>query len=170
MRGIHSNKSEIRQEVFTEVAKMAFDGGDFSRMEELPYKLVPGEISNYYDNIFLARAIVGERIRTTMGLPVRNFSQHAPLSAGIEKSAIDEKYYDPPLINIIKFACHACPEKRTMVTNGCQGGAGAISTVQTASKALDKQKEESALKNCSETGYAAYLEMIAEDRKGNQIE
>ena len=52
MRGIHSNKSEIRQEVFTEVAKMAFDGGDFSRMEELPYKLVPGEISNYYDNIF----------------------------------------------------------------------------------------------------------------------
>lgn len=121
MRGIHSNKSEIRQEVFTEVAKMAFDGGDFSRMEELPYKLVPGEISNYYDNIFLARAIVGERIRTTMGLPVRNFSQHAPLSAGIEKSAIDEKYYDPPLINIIKFACHACPEKRTMVTNGCQG-------------------------------------------------
>lgn len=57
----------------------------------------------------------------------------------------------------------ACP-------GGCLGGAGAISTVQTASKALDKQKEESALKNCSETGYAAYLEMIAEDRKGNQIE
>ena len=36
MRGILSNKSEIRQEVFTEVAKMAFDGGDFSRMEGWP--------------------------------------------------------------------------------------------------------------------------------------
>lgn len=48
-------------------------------------------------------------------------SEHAPLSEGIDKSAIDEKYYDPPLINIIKFACHACPEKRTFVTNACQG-------------------------------------------------
>ena len=34
---------------------------------------------------------------------------------------IEEKYYEPPLINIIKFACHACPEKRVYVTDGCQG-------------------------------------------------
>lgn len=121
MRGIYSNKTEIRHQVFTEVARMAYEGGDFSRIEELPFKLVPGEIGNYYDNIFLERAIIGERLRATMGLPIRNFSEHAPLAEGIDKSAIDEKYYDPPLINIIKFACHACPEKRTIVTNGCQG-------------------------------------------------
>lgn len=121
MRGIRSDKSRIRHMVFTEVARMAFDGGDFSRIEQLPYKLVPGEISNYYDNIFLERAIIGERLRTTIGLPVRSLSQHAPLSEGIEESAIEEKYYEPPLVNIIKFACHACPEKRTIVTNGCQG-------------------------------------------------
>lgn len=121
MRGIYSNKTEIRHQVFTEVARMAYEGGDFSRIEELPYKLVPGEIGNYYNNIFLERAIIGERLRATIGLPIRNFSEHAPLSEGIDKSAIDEKYYDPPLINIIKFACHACPEKRTFVTNACQG-------------------------------------------------
>ena len=104
MRGIRSDKSRIRHMVFTEVARMAFDGGDFSRIEQLPYKLVPGEISNYYDNIFLERAIIGERLRTTIGLPVRSLSQHAPLSEGIEESAIEEKYYEPPLVNIIKFA------------------------------------------------------------------
>ena len=57
----------------------------------------------------------------TMGLPIRKMSEHAPLSEGIDASAIDEKYYDPPLINIIKFACHACPEKRVFITNACQG-------------------------------------------------
>ncbi len=121
MRGIYSNKTEIRHQVFTEVAKLAYEGGDFVRIDELPYKLVPGEIANYYDNIFLERAIIGERLRATIGLPIRNLSEHSLLSEGIDKSAIDEKYYDPPLINIIKFACHACPEKRILITNGCQG-------------------------------------------------
>ena len=121
MRGIYSNKTEIRHQVFAEVARMAYEGGDFARIEELPFKLVPGEVGNYYDNIFLERAIIGERLRATIGLPVRTMSEHAPLADGIDKSAIDEKYYEPPLINIIKFACHHCPEKRTIVTNGCQG-------------------------------------------------
>ena len=108
MRGIYSNKTEIRHKVFTEVARMAYEGGDFSRMEELPYKIMPGEIGSYYDNIFLERAIIGERLRATIGLPIRKVSEHAPLSEGIDKSAIDEKYYDPPLINIIKFAFICC--------------------------------------------------------------
>ena len=34
---------------------------------------------------------------------------------------MEEKYYAPPLINIIKFACHSCPENRVLVTEGCQG-------------------------------------------------
>lgn len=121
MRGIYSNKTEIRHKVFTEIARMAFDECDLSRIEDLPYEIVPGEIGKYYNNIFLERAIVGERLRATMGLPIRKMSEHAPLSDGIDATAIDEKYYDPPLINIIKFACHACPEKKVFVTNGCQG-------------------------------------------------
>ncbi|MFQ9516461.1 MAG: 4Fe-4S dicluster domain-containing protein [Eubacterium sp.] len=121
MRGIYSNKTEIRHKVFTEIARMAYDGRDLSHIEDLPYEIIPGEIGKYYDNIFLERAIVGERLRATMGLPIRKMSEHAPLSDGIDASAIDEKYYDPPLVNIIKFACHACPEKRIFITDACQG-------------------------------------------------
>ena len=44
---------------------------------------------------------------------------------GVEASVIEEKYYEPPLINVIKFACNSCPEKRVMITEGCQGLSGA---------------------------------------------
>ena len=100
---------------------MAYEDRPLSHIEDLPYEIIPGEIGKNYDNIFLERAVIGERLRATIGLPIRNMSEHAPLSEGIDASAIDEKYYDPPLINIIKFACHSCPEKRVLITNGCQG-------------------------------------------------
>ena len=121
MRGIYSNVTDIRRRVFTEVARMAYEGGDYSRIEELPYKIIPGEVETYRESIFLERAIVGERLRLSIGLPLRPIDQHAPLSAGIEASAVAEKYYEPPLINVIKFACNSCPEKSYRVTDLCQG-------------------------------------------------
>ena len=122
MRGIYTSITDIHRKVFTEVAKMAYEGGDYAKkIEHLPYTLIPGEVASYRESIFLERAIIGERLRLAMGLPVRTAAESAPLSANIEESAIAKKYYDPPLINIIKFACHACPEKHTIVTNGCQG-------------------------------------------------
>ncbi len=120
MRIVESLVGDIRRKVFTEVARMAFEGGDYSRIEELPYRIVPGEVAKYRESIFLERAIVGERLRLAIGLPLRPVDEHAPLSMNIDASAIAEKYYEPPLVNIIKFACNACPEKY-FVTNGCQG-------------------------------------------------
>ena len=73
------------------------------------------------NSIFLERAIIGERLRLGIGLPLRSMEEQSTLSDGIEESAIAEKYYDDPLINIIKFACNACPEKKIVVTDTCQG-------------------------------------------------
>ena len=56
-----------------------------------------------------------------MGLPCRGAAEHAPLSDNIEAADKAETYYTPPLINVIKFACNACHEKRVYVTDGCQG-------------------------------------------------
>ena len=121
MRGLYSSKTKIRHQIFTEIARLAYEGDIEKEMDDLPYKILPGEIATYRDSIFLERAIVGERLRVAMGLPLRNISEHAPISKGVEASLIEEKYYEPPLINIIKFACHACPENRVVVTEGCQG-------------------------------------------------
>lgn len=121
MRGLYSSKTKIRHQIFTEIARLAYEGDIEKEMDDLPYKILPGEIATYRDSIFLERAIVGERLRVAMGLPLRNISEHAPISKGVEASLIEEKYYEPPLINIIKFACNFCPEKRVIVTEGCQG-------------------------------------------------
>lgn len=120
MRGVYTNVVEIRQKIFTEVARMAYEGGDYSRIINLPYKIIPGEVATYRDSVFLERAIVEERLRLAIGLPLRKMTEHAPVSQGIEESAIAEKYYDPPLVNIIKFACHACPDNEVRVTDSCQ--------------------------------------------------
>lgn len=122
MRGIYTAINDIRRRVFTEVARFAYsDDHDYQKIEQLPYQMLPGEDASYRESIFLERAIIGERLRLTMGLPLRRMDQHAPLSEGIEKSAIAEKYYEPPLVNVIKFACNACPENQILVTEACQG-------------------------------------------------
>ena len=121
-RGIDTNVTKIRRKVFTEVARLAYEGGDYAaKIEELPYKICPGETASYRSSIFLERAIVRERIRLSIGRPLRSVEEHQKLSSGIEESAIAEKYYDPPLVNVISFACNACPEKSYHVTNLCQG-------------------------------------------------
>lgn len=122
MRGIYSSVTDIRRKVFTEVARLAYEeDGNYTAVEELPYKILPGETGTYRDSIFLERAIVGERIRLAMGLSLRPVDEHAPVSQGVNESAIAEKYYDPPLVNIINFACNACPETSFRVTDCCQG-------------------------------------------------
>lgn len=121
MRGLYSSKTKIRHEIFTEIARMAYEDGDCRQMEQLPYKIVPGEVASYRESIFLERAVVGERLRVALGLSLRKISEHSLISEGVENSLVEEKYYEPPLINIIKFACHACPENRVIVTEGCQG-------------------------------------------------
>ncbi len=121
MRGLYSSKTKIRRQIFTEIARMAYEGDDCKKLDELPYKILPGEMATYRESIFLERAIVGERLRVAMGMSLRPIAEHAQISQGVEASVVEEKYYEPPLINVIKFACNSCPEKRVLVTEGCQG-------------------------------------------------
>lgn len=125
MRGMETGKTRIRHEVFTEIARMAYEGGDYARkLEELPYKICPGdpdEMGPYRTNLLLERAIVGERLRLAMGLPTRKLGEHNNISDSVEETVIAEKYYEPPLINVIKFACNRCPDNVVRVTEGCQG-------------------------------------------------
>jgi [FeFe] hydrogenase (group B1/B3) len=122
MRGMETGKTRIRHQVFTEIARMAYEGGDLAMtLENLPYKIIPGEIASYRDSIFMERAVVGERLRLALGMPLRKFSEYSKLSEGIVENEIAEKYYEPPLINVIKFACNKCPDNVVTVTSGCQG-------------------------------------------------
>ena len=67
--------------------------------------------------MFLERAIAGERVRLAMGLSLQPVQTRTLLTEGMDHAAIAE----PLLVNIIPYACHACPTKRYSVTNICQG-------------------------------------------------
>ena len=120
MRGIPSLITDIRKNVFTEVARMAYAGGDYTNAEDLPYKIVPGDQPLHRESIFLERAIAGERVRLAMGLSIRPIQTRSLMTEGMDAAAIAEQYYEPPLVNIIPYACHACPENQYKVTVGCQ--------------------------------------------------
>ena len=52
MRGIPSLITDIRKNVFTEVARMAYAGGDYSKAEDLPYVIVPGDRPLHRESVF----------------------------------------------------------------------------------------------------------------------
>ena len=120
MRGIPSLITDIRKNVFTEVARMAYSGGDYSKAEDLPYIIVPGDQPLHRESVFLERAIAGERVRLAMGLSIRPVQTRTLMTEGMDQAAIAEQYYEPPLVNIIPYACHACPTNSYCVTDLCQ--------------------------------------------------
>ena len=120
MRGIPSLITDIRKKVFVEVAKMAYAGSDYHKAEDLAYVIVPGDSPLHRESIFLERAIAEERVRLAMGLSLRPIQQRTMVTEGMDHAAIAEQYYEPPLINIIPYACHQCPTKQYIPTGLCQ--------------------------------------------------
>ena len=51
MRGLYSSKTEIRHKIFTEIARMAYEEQSPEEvLEELLYKIIPGEVATYRDS------------------------------------------------------------------------------------------------------------------------
>ena len=120
MRGIPSLITDIRKNVFTEVARMAYSGNGYECADDLPYIIVPGDQPLHRESVFLERAIASERVRLAMGLNLRPIQTRHLMTEGMDHAAIAEQYYEPPLINIIPYACHACPTNQYRVTENCQ--------------------------------------------------
>lgn len=122
MRGIETQVRAMRRRVFKEVANLAYESKNLiDDMEALPYKIVNYDESIYRESIYRERAIVRERLRLAMGMSLRPENQPVHVTQGLEESNISEKYYEPPLMQVIPSACNSCPENRYEVTNKCMG-------------------------------------------------
>ena len=121
MRGVHSAVDDIRRSVFTEVARLAYSGDDYTGVDMIPYKIVPGEVAHHRHDVFLERAIVSARLKLALGMDLDPNGPSAPISANIQDAATDQKYFNEPLVNIIPYACNACPPKQIRITDSCQG-------------------------------------------------
>ena len=127
MRGVHSAVDDIRRTVFKEVALLAYEGGNIAeKVNKIPYKMIPGMEAQHRQDAFLERAIVKERVRLALGLNMSDPNEQEPLSATgkeLEEAGTEEgaKHFQKPLVNIIPFACNACPPKQLRITDSCQG-------------------------------------------------
>ena len=124
IRGLDTTVKRLRRKVFEEVARLGFEANDETLcddMEAIPYAMVNEESPVYRDSIYRARAVVRERLRLAMGLSLRPENKPVHLTAGVEASNISDKYYEPPLMQVIPSACAACEERGYEVSNMCKG-------------------------------------------------
>ena len=124
MRGLETPVRKIRRQVFREVSKVAFESTSenlIEEIEEIPYRLVTEDGEKYRDSMYRARAVVSERVRLAMGMSLRPEDRPVHITAGVEESNISEKYYEPPLMQVVPSACAACEERGYEVSNMCKG-------------------------------------------------
>ncbi len=106
MRGINTTVRRLRRKVFEEVAALGFKADADTLcddMEAIPYALVNDETEQYRDSVYRARAVVREQVRLAMGLALRPEDKPVHLTAGVEASNISDKYYEPPLMQVIRL-------------------------------------------------------------------
>lgn len=124
MRGIETQVRKIRRQIFAEVSRLGFESDSESLIhdiEAIPYKIVTEEGPQYRDSIYRARAIATERVRLAMGMSLRPTNKPVHLTEGIEASNISEKYYEPPLMQVVPSACAACEDNKYEVSDMCKG-------------------------------------------------
>lgn len=112
----------MRRRIFKEVANLAYNSDNLiDDMEALPYQIIDYDEPEFRENIYRERAIVRERIRLALGLSLRPENKPSHLTQGLEESNIAEKYYEPPLMQVIPSACNSCPVNVYQVTDRCMG-------------------------------------------------
>lgn len=113
--------TDLRRKVFKEVASVAFESENVSSdLEEIPFLITPNEIPKYRESIYRERQIASERVRLAMGLSLRPANKPVHITAGVNKTTIADKYYEPPLMQVIPSACDKCPDNEYYVSDQCR--------------------------------------------------
>ncbi len=151
MRGIETPVVKLRRKVFVEVARVAYESENVNDdIEAIPYKITPNEIPQYRESIYRERAIASERVRLAMGMSLRPQDKPVHITSGLDASNISDKYYEPPLMQVIPSACDKCEDNVYEVTNQCRGcmeracatvcPKGAISVDKEGRSVIDREK------------------------------
>ena len=113
--------TELRRKVFTAVARVAYESENPEHdLEEIPYLITPDEEPKYRESIYRERQIAAERVRLAMGLSLRPANRPVHVTSGMDKSDISDKYYEPPLMQVIPSACDKCPDNEYVVSDQCR--------------------------------------------------
>ncbi len=123
MRYLQSPVRKARHDIFKELTNLGFESNPenlVQMLEEIPYKVVE-DLPVFRDSIYREREVARERVRLSLGMTLMPENRATNLTEGIEYSNVDEKYYEPPLMQVIPSACDICDEKKYTVTDRCRG-------------------------------------------------
>ena len=84
--------------------------GSYGEKGEDRCVITPTEEPRYRESIYRERAIAAEQVRLAMGMSLRPADKPVHITAGIDQSDISDKYYEPPLMQVIPSACDKCPD------------------------------------------------------------
>ena len=124
LRELPTSVKKLRHEVFKEVANVAFECSPDKvndGIEAIPYKITPTEVPKYLESIYRERAVASERVRLAMGLSLRPQDKPVHITEGVTESNISDKYYEPPLMQVIPSACDKCKDNVYEVSSECRG-------------------------------------------------
>ncbi len=99
MRKFDTKVQHLKYKVLKEVARLSFDGKLLHKILDIPSTLVPGNEPTMRCCVYKERAILGERVKLSMGGNKENKN----------------------VIEVIEIACDECPVGGFEVTNACRG-------------------------------------------------
>ena len=123
IRELPTSVKKLRREVFREVAKVAYESEPNKvndGIEAIPYKITPTEVPRFFESIYRERAIASERVRLAMGMSLNPSDKPVHITDGLDNSNISDKYYEPPLMQVIPSACDRCKDNVYEVSNQCR--------------------------------------------------
>ncbi len=125
-RGLYTDVVDIRRRVFAEVARVILnhDHNDLYNIKieitKIPYNIIHKDDPTYRCCVYKERAIVTERVRLALGLPLWKGALNGPLYTGIEEVLKSEKIKTPEIVKVIPEACEKCPTKAYKATDNCR--------------------------------------------------
>ena len=99
MRKFDTKVQHLKYKVLKEVARLSFEDKLLEKILDIPNKIVPGNEPTMRCCVYKERAILGERVKLSMGGNKENDN----------------------VIEVIDIACDECPVGGYEVTNGCRG-------------------------------------------------
>lgn len=96
-----NDAKQLKYEVLTTVAKLAFDGKLEEHADQIPYDIIPGPTPSFRCCIYREREIIRERVSAARGSSLRGQPENS-------------------IVGVLPAACEGCPISRFTVTDKCQ--------------------------------------------------
>lgn len=84
MKGMFTPITHFRRQVYKEIASIAWEDRSPKEVDDIPYKVIDGDIAKYRGSVFHERAIVAARARLGLGLSRDKNSDNQRLSSDVE--------------------------------------------------------------------------------------